>query len=87
MTMVTVGRRPAAPWKIGVGALLLLGAFAASYSTRPNADGTAGALGGLIGECIYLFGGIALIAAGLPKTLGNQEFVKRRRRLWLKYMV
>ena len=84
MTMMTVGRRRATPWKIGVGVLLLLAA--AGNSTRPVTGGTAGALGSLTGLCILVFGGIALIVSGLPKNLGNQGFVKQRRRLWLKYM-
>lgn len=82
--MVATGRKPATPWKIVAGVLLLL--FAAGNSTRRSPGDLAGALGSLIGLCILVFGGIALIASGLSKNIGNHEFVKQRRRLWLKYM-
>jgi len=49
MAMVTVGRRPATPWKIGVGVLLVLSSIVSSYSLLPTTDATAsGLLGGLI---------------------------------------
>lgn len=82
--LVTVGRKPSTPWKIGVGVLLLIAA--AANSTNPASGGAAGALGALVGLCVLVFGGIALIASGLPRTLGSPEFAKRRRRLWLKHM-
>lgn len=81
---VTVGRKPSTPWKIGVGVLLLIAA--AANGSRSPSGGAAGALGALAGLCVLVLGGIALIASGLPKTLGSPEFAKRRRRLWLKHM-
>ena len=82
--MVTVGRKPATWWKIGVGVFLLL--FMASNSNKPLPDDAAGALGAFTGNMTTFVCGIALVVAGLPKTLGNPEFTKRRYRLWLKYM-
>ena len=82
--IAAIGRKPATPWKIGLGVFLLLAAM--SNSTRPAVDGTAEALGALTGISTLLFGGVALIASGLPKNLGNEEFRKARRRLWYKLM-
>jgi hypothetical protein len=82
--MISVGRRPARAWKIGLGVLLLL--MAAGNSTRPAAEDSAGALGALTAILILVFGGAALIASGLPKNIGNPEFTKARRRLWYKLM-
>ena len=87
MEMETLGRRPATPWKIGVGVLLLL--FAAGGSQRSVMAGMGGmgeAIGALIAVLVFVFGGVRLIAAGLPKTLGNAEFVKRRYRRWWIYL-
>ena len=87
MEMETLGRRPATPWKIGVGVLLLL--FAAGGSQRAVMAGMAvmaEAIGALIALLVFVFGGVRLIAAGLPKTLGNAEFVKRRYRRWWIYL-
>lgn len=83
-TMVAMGRKPATSWKIALGILLLL--LAAANSTRATTGGTAGALGALAGVAILVFIGARLIASGLPKTLGNDEFKKTRRKIWYKLM-
>jgi hypothetical protein len=83
--VMTAGRRSASAWKIGLGVLLLL--LAAVNGSKPLAGGgMAGALGDLLGICTTVFGGIAMIVWGMPKTFGNVAFMKQRRRLWLQYM-
>jgi hypothetical protein len=83
-TMFATGRKPATAWKIALGIALLL--VAAANNTKPTTGGTAGALGALTGLAILLFVGARLIASGLPRTLGNDEFKKTRRNIWYKLM-
>jgi hypothetical protein len=83
--IVAHGRKPATPWKIAVGVFLI--AAAASNTSRPSQTGAAEAFGALAAVSIFVFGGIGLIASGLPKNLGNKEFTKARRRRWIKLML
>ena len=83
-TMVTMGRKPATSWKIALGILVLLAA--AASSTSATTGGTAGALGALAGVAILVVIGARLIASGLPKTLSNDEFKRKRRTIWYKLM-
>jgi hypothetical protein len=69
-------RRPATPWKIGVGVLLLIAAV--GTSRIPVSAGSAAALVALSARCTVIFGGIALDVAELPRTLRNPRFVKQR---------
>jgi hypothetical protein len=57
------GVRAPSPWKIAVGALLIL--IAIAYGGRDIPNNAGGALGVLTAICLYLFGGIALIRSGL----------------------
>ena len=82
--MVAIGRKPASVWKIGLGIMLIL--MAATNGTRASAGGAAGALGALTAIAMLVFGGAALIASGLPKNIGNPEFMKARRRHWFRLM-
>ena len=80
------GRKPATAWKIIAGAVLLL-LLAAGNSARPLPDDLASSLGSLTGLTTLIAIGIALIASGLPRSIGNAAFVIQRRRLWLKLML
>lgn len=82
--VAVVGRRAAIPWRIALGVLLL--AASAGNAARPIPPDAAGALGALIGKAVLLFGAIALIVSGVPRTLGTPAFVKARRRFWFRYL-
>jgi len=80
-------KKPASPWKIIAGVVLLLGAAGNSVKPIPPEAGTAGALGALTGVTILVCGGAALIGWGMPKTLGTVDFQRRRRRLWYRMLL
>jgi hypothetical protein len=82
-----MGRKATTPWKIGVGILVLL-VGAVNSTSAPPAPNASAALGQLIGLATVVAIGAALVAAGLPKTLGTlPAFRKLRRRIWYRLMV
>lgn len=82
--VAVVGRRAAIPWRIALGILLLLAS--AGNAAKPIPSDAASAFGALTGKAVVLFGAVALIASGVPRTLGTPAFVKARRRFWLRYL-
>lgn len=71
-------------WRIGLGVLLLL--MAAVNSTERVTDDPAAGFGALTGLALLVAAGIALIASGLPRTIGDDDFRRRRRRIWYRML-
>lgn len=78
-------RRPARWWLIALGVIVLF--IAMVNSTRPATDNsTAAACGRLTGLLILLAISVRLIAAGVPKTLGDAPFITLRRKAYYKLL-
>ena len=80
----SIGKRPARSWRIVLGALLLLGGMVNSANVKTAPGDLASALGALTGAILLAALAVWLIATGLPKSLGGQDLIRLRRRIWYK---
>ena len=80
----TLTKRPARPWRLVLGAFLLLVGMANSANVRTAPGDLAGALGALTGVLMLVVAAVWLIGSGLPKAIGNRNFTRLRRRIWFK---
>jgi len=76
-----VGKRPVRAWRIVLGAILVLVAPVNRAILAPAAWG-AYRIGSLVGLLVVVGLAAWLISSGLPRSIGNQDLVRTRRRIW-----
>jgi uncharacterized membrane protein len=80
----SASKRPARTWRIVLGAVLLLIGLVNSTSAQSTDGDLAAALGQLTGMVLLVAAAAWLIASGLPKSIGDDQLVQLRRRIWLR---
>lgn len=78
-----VGKRPARVWRIVLGAILALAVPVGRAILAPAAWG-AYAIGNLVGLLVLAGLPAWLILSGLPRSIGNQDLERTRRRIWYR---
>lgn len=82
--MSSVVKQPARVWRVVPGAALLLIGMINSANVQTAPGDVAGSLGALTGVAVLVALAVWLSASGLPKSIGNEDLRRLRRRIWYK---